>query len=86
MHAKAHTYPNGTKCLAYTYYMSPFRIPSGIANLMEKKMRESLRESVSGDHGTHSVAWEKVVGPKEMGGLANGGGDYQMKGIPCGLE
>lgn len=36
-----------------TYFMSLYRIPSGIANLMEKRMRDFF--TGNDEHGTHLV-------------------------------
>lgn len=64
--------------------MSLFRIPRGVCEILEKKMRDFLWEGFGRDKSSHLVSWEVVTKPKEFGGLGignlllsseNGGGD-----------
>lgn len=51
------------------YFMSLFRIPKGIAEEMERKMRDFLWDEADGDSHCHLVAWDQVGRPKDRGGL-----------------
>lgn len=54
------------------YYMSLFRIPRGVANIIEKIMRDFLWDGADGKSHSHLVAWDTVVKPKEVAGLGIG--------------
>lgn len=51
------------------FYLSVFRIPVGVANVIEKLMRDIFWERYSDENLTHLVAWEQVSKPKELRGL-----------------
>ncbi|KAF9613984.1 hypothetical protein IFM89_014177 [Coptis chinensis] len=51
------------------YCMSLFTIPIGVAEAIERLIRDFIWDS-TGDHRKyHLVGWEKVYSPKEYGGL-----------------
>lgn len=54
------------------YYLSLFRMPKGVANLLEKKMRDFLWEGFDGHNSSHLVSWKIVSNSKENGRLGIG--------------
>ncbi|EXB29684.1 hypothetical protein L484_013458 [Morus notabilis] len=54
------------------YFLSVFKIPVGVADAIEKLMRDFLWEGFSDDNLSHLVAWEQVHKPKDLGGLRIG--------------
>ena len=48
-----------------TYYLSPFTIPTHVANKIERLERDFLW----GDSKTHLVGWDKVCAPLKNDGL-----------------
>ncbi|VVA41200.1 PREDICTED: RNA-directed DNA polymerase, partial [Prunus dulcis] len=58
-------------CSIPIYYMSLFRIPIGVANRIEKLMRDFLWEGLDGK-SNHAVSWEVVGKAKFCGGLGVG--------------
>lgn len=54
------------------YYLSLFRIPTGVAEAIEKLMRDFLWKDFNEEKATHLVAWERVCKPKKNGGLGIG--------------
>ncbi|XP_020420593.1 uncharacterized protein LOC18774736 [Prunus persica] len=58
-------------CSIPIYYMSLFRIPIGVANRIEKLMRDFLWEGLDGKRN-HAVSWEVVGKAKFYGGLGVG--------------
>lgn len=52
--------------------MSLFRVPRGVAEVMEKIMIDVLWDGADGDHHGHWVAWDQVRRPKEREGLGIG--------------
>lgn len=52
--------------------MSVFRIPVGVAAIIEKLMRDFFWEGFLEDSSTYLVAWKQVCKPKELGGLVIG--------------
>ena len=55
-----------------TYYLSLFRMPSGVIKEVEKIMRNFLWKGVDGDGGDHLVSWKEVSRVKCKGGLGMG--------------
>ena len=54
------------------YYMSIFKIPGRVADLLEKMMRAFLWDIRENGKGRSLVAWDLVVRSKEIGGLGLG--------------
>lgn len=85
-----------------TYYLSLFRIPKNVANLVEKKMRDFLWEGFDGNTSSHLVSWGIVTTSRslrKMEGWAlviwflelrvcweSGGGDSTKRGGRYGQE
>lgn len=68
-----------------TYYLSLFRMPRGVANILEKKMRDFLWEGFGEGSQTHLVVWDSITLPKENGGLGIGNlmlRNIAVKGAP----
>ena len=53
------------------YFLSLFKMPQGIADNIEKLMRDFIW-GVDNDSSSHLVKWEEVVKPKHKGGLEIG--------------
>ena len=53
------------------YYLSLFKLPQGIADTLEKLMRDFLWGG-DNDSSCHLVRWEEVIKPKHKGGLEIG--------------
>ena len=51
------------------YYMSIFKLPGRVADLLEKMMRTLLWDTGENGKGRSLVAWDLVVRSKEKGGL-----------------
>ncbi|KAL5545374.1 hypothetical protein UlMin_005061, partial [Ulmus minor] len=54
------------------YFMSLFKLPNGVAALLEKMMRQFLWDKEVGGKGKNLVDWKLVCSPKESGGLGIG--------------
>ncbi|KAL5569671.1 hypothetical protein UlMin_026246, partial [Ulmus minor] len=54
------------------YFMSLFKLPNGVAALLEKMMRQFLWDKEVGGKGKSLVDWKLVCTPKECGGLGIG--------------
>ena len=54
------------------YYMSVFKLPRRVANLLEKMMRAFLWDTKETSKGRSLVVWDLVTKTKEMGGLGLG--------------
>ena len=54
------------------YYMSFFKLPGRVADLLEKMMREFLWDTGENGRGRSLVAWDLVVRSKDTGGLGLG--------------
>ncbi|KAL5552494.1 hypothetical protein UlMin_039895 [Ulmus minor] len=54
------------------YFMSLFKLPNGVAVLLEKMMRQFLWDREVGGKGKSLVDWKLVCTPKECGGLGIG--------------
>ncbi|KAL5548696.1 hypothetical protein UlMin_003927 [Ulmus minor] len=54
------------------YFMSLFKLPNGVAALLEKMMRQFLWDKEVGGKGKSLVDWKLVCSPKESGGLGIG--------------
>ncbi|KAL5567832.1 hypothetical protein UlMin_024407 [Ulmus minor] len=54
------------------YFMSLFKLPNGVAALLEKMMRQFLWDKEVGGKGKSLVDWKLVCSPKECGGLGIG--------------
>jgi hypothetical protein len=52
-----------------TYYMSLFKIPTKVANRIEKLQRDFLWSGVGKEFKYHLVKWSKVCSPLLEGGL-----------------
>ena len=55
-----------------TYYLSLFRLPSGVSDKLEQIMRNFLWKGVDGDGGDHLVSWKTYSRSKKKGGLGIG--------------
>ena len=55
-----------------TYYLSIFRLSSGVSKELEKIMRNFLWKGADRDGGDHLVSWKMVSRPKRKGGLGIG--------------
>lgn len=55
-----------------TYYMSVFKLPGQVADLLEKLMRNFLWDAQEDGKARSLVAWKTVQEPKERGGLGLG--------------
>ena len=54
------------------YFLSLFRMPSGVIKELEKIMRNFLWKSAYGDGGDQLVSWNRVARAKNIGGLGIG--------------
>ena len=54
------------------YYMSIFRLPGRVADMLEKMIRAFLWDSKEIDKGRSLVTWDLVIRTKETGGLGLG--------------
>ncbi|KAL5552484.1 hypothetical protein UlMin_039885 [Ulmus minor] len=54
------------------YFMSLFKLPNGVAVLLEKMMRQFLWDREVGGKGKSLVDWKLICTPKECGGLGIG--------------
>ena len=54
------------------YYMSLFRVSSGVGKIIEKLMRNFLWEGVSDRSKIHLVKWDSVCHSKKFGGIGIG--------------
>lgn len=52
-----------------THFLSPFIIPSSVANVIEKYQRKFLWGKSREGKGPHLIAWEEVCKPKVCGEL-----------------
>lgn len=64
-----------------TYFMSLFKTPTGVVETLEKVRRRFLWGGKEDKRKIHWVAWEKVIAPKESGGLGVG----SIKALNLGL-
>ena len=55
-----------------TYFLSLFRVPSGVTKELEKIMRNFFWKGADGDGGDHLVSWKEVGRAKSKGGLGIG--------------
>ena len=55
-----------------TYFLSLFRVPSGVIKELEKIIRNFLWKGANGDGGDHLVSWKVVGRAKIKGGLGIG--------------
>ena len=55
-----------------TYYLSLFRLPSGVSKELKKIMRNFLWKRADGDGGDHLVSWKMSSRSKKTGGLGIG--------------
>ena len=51
------------------YYLSPFTIPTHVANKIEKLRRDFLWGGMGGESKSHLVVWDKVHAPMVNSGL-----------------
>ena len=54
------------------YFLSQFRIPMGVANSIEKIMRDFLWSGVSKTNQDHLMSWEVCCCPRKEGRLGLG--------------